>query len=160
MQSLQWGLLFLQFFPRAVLSWTPTSSPLSWRFLSVTSNSSPLILKSGFPLPHGARASAWAPDRVSSFHPSAGSSRHSSAQAALPTKGCGIGCSDSFVQNVLVGGLPGARTLLWRTKHKNLCSRSFPCMREVKLYLIHMHANIFGGWSLFTHKCVCLCVNQ
>lgn len=48
-----------------------------------------------------------------------------SAQAALPTKGCGTGCSDSFIQNMLVetslvlGVASGER-------NKNLCSWELP----------------------------------
>lgn len=43
------GLLFLWFFPRAVLNWTPTFSLiLSWIFFSATSKSSALIPKSSF----------------------------------------------------------------------------------------------------------------
>lgn len=98
--------------------------------------------------------------RLPSTPASTASSRHVSAQAALLTKGYGIGCSDSFIQNVLVGAslVLGVSSGKWNIKISAL--GSFPYMGEIKLSLIHIHANILGGWFVFTLKCVCLCVNQ
>lgn len=91
-----------------------------------------------------ARRLTSAPEQV---HPSTSQRRHVSLWKASSR------CTDSFIQNVLMG----ARTLFWRKKQLKISAlRASILIRENKVLSdTHTRRHIFGNWFACVYVCVC-----
>lgn len=91
-----------------------------------------------------ARRLTSAPEQV---HPSTSQRRHVSLWKASSR------CTDSFIQNVLIG----ARTLFWRKKQLKISAlRASILIRGNKVLSdTHTHRHIFGNWFACVYVCVC-----